>query len=86
MPKEGIYGTKILPLISRTKKEERIEMLEPLVENGALRFMRHQRLLLEHMEQFPFGKHDDTIDAVQMAVEAGSKMRRVGYHKKPKGL
>lgn len=86
MPKEGIYGTKLLPLISRTKKEERIEMLEPLVENGALRFMRHQRLLLEQMEQFPFGKHDDTIDAVQMAVEAGSKMRRIGYHKKPQGL
>lgn len=86
MTKGGIYGTKLHPLISRSKKEERVEMLEPLVENGALRFMRHQRLLLEQLEQFPNGTHDDLPDALQMAVEVGTRMKRRTYHKKPKGL
>ena len=61
-------------------------MLEPLVENGALRFMRHQRLLIEQLEQFPNGANDDLPDALQMAVEIGTKMKRRTYHKKPKGL
>lgn len=86
MLQRGIYGTKLRPVISRTKKEERIEMLEPLIENGALRFMRHQRLLLEQLEQFPTGTHDDLPDALQMAVEVGVKMKRRTYYKKPKGL
>lgn len=84
--KRGIYGTKIQPNISRGKKEERIESLEPLVENGALRFMRHQRLLLEQLEQFPNGTHDDLPDALQMAVDIGTRMKRRTYYKKPKGL
>lgn len=84
--KGGIYGTKLHPINSRTKKEERIEMLEPLVENGALRFMRHQRLLLEQLEQFPNGTNDDLPDALQMAVDMGTKMKRRTYYKKPKGL
>lgn len=86
MPRAKIYTTKLVPVISRTKKEERIEMLEPLVENGALRFMRHQRLLLEQMEQFPYGVNDDLPDALQLAVEAGTRMKRQIYYKKPRGL
>lgn len=84
--KRGIYGTKVKPIISRTKKEERIEMLEPLIENGALRFMRHQRLLLEQLEQFPNGTNDDLPDALQMAVDIGTRMKRRTYYRKPKGL
>ena len=84
--KRGIYGTKLYPLNSQTKKEERIEMLEPLIENGALRFMRHQRMLLEQLEQFPNGTNDDLPDALQMAVEVGTRMKRRTYHKKPKGI
>lgn len=86
MIQEGLYGTKLLPIQSRSKKEERVEMMEPLVENGALRFMRHQRLLLEQMEQFPNGTNDDLPDALQMAVEIGTKMKRRTYSKKPKGV
>lgn len=86
LTKRGIYGTKLKPIVSRAKKEERIEMLEPLVENGALRFMRHQRLLLEQLEQFPNGKNDDLPDALQMAVDIGMRMKRRTYYKKPKGL
>ena len=86
LPRERIYGTKLKPILSRTKKEERIESLEPLIENGVLRFMRHQRLLLEMLEQYPSHDHDDLPDSLQMAVELAGAGRRKTYHNKPKGL
>lgn len=81
-----VYGTKLKGITSKTKKEERIESLEPLIENGVLRFMRHQRLLLEMLEQFPTHDHDDLPDALQMAVELCGGSRRRTFHKKPVGL
>ena len=86
LAKRAIYGTKLKGVVSKTKKEERIESLEPLVENGVLRFMRHQRLLLEMLEQFPSHDHDDLPDALQMAVELCSYSRRRIFYKKPMGL
>lgn len=86
LPRERLYGTKLKPIPSKTKKEERIESLEPLIENGVLRFMRHQRLLLEMLEQYPSHDHDDLPDALQMAVELAGAGKRKGFHKKPKGL
>jgi predicted phage terminase large subunit-like protein len=85
--KEGIYGTKLKPIVSRTKKEERITALEPLVESGFLRFKKDQRLLFEQMEQFPTGTHDDLPDALAGAVEliGGTRRRRI-FHRKPAGL
>lgn len=84
--KRGIYATKLLPITSRTKKEERIESMEPLFENGAIRFMHHQRLLKEQLEQFPNGENDDLPDCLQMAVDLATKMKRRTIRKKPKGL
>lgn len=86
MMKKRVYTTKLLPLNSRTKKEERIESMEPLFENGAIRFMRHQRLLIEQLEQFPNGTNDDLPDTLQMAVNLATKMKRRTIRKKPKGL
>ncbi|QGG47644.1 phage terminase large subunit [Heliorestis convoluta] len=83
---EGVYTTKLKAVTSRTKKEERIESLEPVIEQGILRFMRHQRLLLEMLEQFPNHDHDDLPDALQMAVELCGNGRRRTFHKKPLGL
>jgi predicted phage terminase large subunit-like protein len=80
------YSTKLRGIISRTKKEERIESLEPIIENGVLRFMRHQRLLLEMLEQYPSHDHDDLPDSLQMAVELCGGNRRRTLFKKPKGL
>ncbi|MBC9785096.1 phage terminase large subunit [Heliobacterium chlorum] len=86
LTRRNVYHTKLKAVVSRGKKEERIESLEPLVEQGILRFMRHQRLLLEMLEQFPSHDHDDLPDALQMAVElCGAGKRRV-FHKKPVGL
>lgn len=83
---EAIYGTRLKPVSPRGKKEDRIEILEPLVENGMLRFRRSQRLLLEQLEQFPNADHDDLPDALAQAVElCGNRQGRV-YQRKPTGL
>lgn len=86
--KEHIGSTRVKAVVSRTKKEIRIESLEPLIESGFLRFNRSHRLLLEQMEQFPSGTHDDLPDALAGAVEAAGGLARQGrvWGKKPKGL
>jgi len=87
LAKRKVYGTKLLPIISRRKKEERIESLEPLIESGFLRFQKHHRLLLEQLEQFPSATHDDLPDSLAGAVEAsGGTRRRRSFHTKPNGL
>ncbi|SFH23184.1 phage uncharacterized protein (putative large terminase), C-terminal domain-containing protein [Desulfotomaculum arcticum] len=86
LAKEALYTTRLKGVTSKTKKEERIESLEPLFENGVLRLMRHQRLLIEMLEQFPTHDHDDLPDALQMAVELCGSGKRRTFHKKPSGL
>ncbi|MCW2278727.1 phage terminase large subunit [Heliophilum fasciatum] len=86
LTRRNVYHTKLKAVVSRGKKEERIESLEPLVEQGILRFMRQQRLLLEMMEQFPSHDHDDLPDALQMAIELCGANRRRIFHNKPNGL
>lgn len=84
--KSGVYHTKLKPILPRGKKETRIEMLEPLIESGYLRFMRHQRLLLEMFEQFPSHDHDDLCDATAGAVDLCGTTRRRTFYNKPRGL
>jgi predicted phage terminase large subunit-like protein len=84
--KKGIYNVKLKPITPRSKKENRIEMLEPLIESGILRFMRHQRLLLEQLEQFPGADHDDCPDALAGCVDLCGTTRRRVFHNKPRGL
>lgn len=82
----GLYQTRFKPVTPTGKKEERIEILEPLVENGMIRFKKSQRLLIEQLERFPNGDYDDLPDALASAVNlAGSKTRRT-YQKKPEGI
>jgi predicted phage terminase large subunit-like protein len=87
MGQEGIYGTKLKPIVTRSNKEERIESLEPLCESGFLRFRKDQRLLFEQLEQFPGGTHDDLPDATAGAVDlaGGTRCRRT-FYTKPKGV
>jgi len=88
LAKMGIYGTKLQPVISRKKKEERIESLEPLCESGFLRFNRGHRLLLEQLEQFPTGSYDDGPDSLAGAVDlaGGARAPRRVFLNKPRGL
>lgn len=88
LAKESIYFTKLKPVSHHSaKKEKRIETLEPLIEGGSLRFMKHQTLLLDQLEQFPSGQHDDLPDAVSSVIDicGAGRMRRT-WNKKPAGL
>ena len=55
-------------------KIARIQNLQPFIATGKLRFARPQRLLLEQLQAFPKGAHDDGPDALEMAV---SLIRRI---------
>ena len=89
MAQRRIYGTRLKPIASHNEKnkEKRIENLEPLTESGFLRFMRHHKLLLEQLENFPGASHDDLPDALAGAVDlaGGTKKRRRTYRTKPAG-
>ncbi|MDT2268110.1 hypothetical protein [Paenibacillus larvae] len=91
--KRGVIAAQDIPdknkiFLVQNEKEERIESLEPLIESGFLRFNRSHRLLLEQMEQFPGGTHDDLPDALAGAVDiaGGKRRRKKSYYKKPPGL
>lgn len=87
--KERVYFTKLKPITtnrSHGKKEERVEQMEPLFENGIIRPHKSQRMLLEQLELFPFADHDDIPDALQMAVSLCSFQTRKSWARKPAGL
>lgn len=84
--KQGFYKTKVVAVNPKGRKEDRIEQIEPLVEQGVIRFRKSQRLLLEMMEQFPSHDHDDLPDALASCVELAGKQRKRTYYQKPNGF
>lgn len=46
-------------------KTMRVESLQPDIRNGYILFRRDQTLLLQQLEQFPMGAHDDGPDALE---------------------
>lgn len=86
LTKMGYYKTRVLAVNPKGKKEDRIEQLEPLIEQGIIRFKENQRLLIEMLEQFPSHDHDDLPDALASAVEIAGKQRKRTYYKKPEGF
>lgn len=86
--KEKVYSTRITAISYQgTNKEKRIEALEPLCESGFLRFKKKHSLLLEQLEQFPSGQHDDVADSLAGAInQTGGLQTRRTHHRKPRGL
>lgn len=82
----GIYNTKIVPIKPTGKKEERIELMEPLFENGFLKIRTTQRLLKEQLEQFPNADHDDLPDALASVVNMTKNRVSRTHQRKPEGL
>ena len=82
--------TRLKPLKTNRSygsKNQRIESLEPLIKNGSIKFQRKHTMLLEQFEMFPFGKHDDAIDSLEMSVQlVGINQTRKSWSKKPQGL
>lgn len=86
LTKMNYYKTRTIGINPKGRKEDRIEELEPLVEQGVIKFKKSQRLLIEMMEQFPNHDHDDLPDALASAVNLGGKQRKRTYWKKPEGF
>ena len=63
----GIYNVKTKPVRPQGKKTARIESLQPLIENGTLRFRKADRLLIEQFLGYP-NVNDDGPDATQQCV------------------
>lgn len=84
--KAGLYSTRLKPVIPKGRKEDRIEILEPLFENGMIRVKKTQRLLIEMLEQFPNHDHDDLPDSLAACLELAGKQRKRSYFYKPSGL
>ena len=58
----------IEPIINKDNKVARIQTLRPRMISGNLRFSKKHRQLLEEARYFPSGRHDDGLDALEMAV------------------
>jgi predicted phage terminase large subunit-like protein len=86
LSKRSYFKTRLKQYNPRTKKEIRIEALEPLVEAGMIRFKRQHRLLIEQLELFGQGaEHDDLPDSLASCVELAGNHRKRMFQNKPKG-
>lgn len=83
--KHGIYATRLKAYNPKAKKEDRIQILEPLFDTGYLRLKRNQKLLLEQLLVFPQGEHDDLPDALASVVDLAGKTRQRTHYTKPQG-
>ncbi|MBI2826373.1 MAG: phage terminase large subunit [Planctomycetia bacterium] len=75
--RQGILGVQPWSLDNRTNKLVRIRRLGPFLSQQRLRFKGHSpstRLLVEQMQQFPVGDHDDGPDALEMAIRMAAEL------------
>lgn len=82
----GLYGTKIRPVNPTAKKEQRIEALEPLFEQGFIKTQKHHRLLEEMFIQYPTHPHDDLPDCLASALGLTRLVKARRHFYKPEGL
>lgn len=66
--KNGVYLPVVETENQTTKKQVRIQSLQPHIKNGTIRFLPDQRLLLEQLKYYPLAAHDDAPDALEMAL------------------
>ena len=86
LSKKSYFKTRLKSIQPRTKKEIRIEALEPLIEAGQIRFKPQHRLLIEQLELFGNGaEHDDLPDALASCVDMAGNHRKRMFQNKPKG-
>lgn len=69
--RDAVLPPAFLPLENMEAKEVRIRRLDPWITTGRLRFMAgcpSTALLVQQLQDFPIGDHDDGPDALEMAV------------------
>jgi predicted phage terminase large subunit-like protein len=73
-----VFGPKLKSVTTSTDKAARIAAFSVVVENGRFRLKGNgrgqvdhtQRDLFDEMVTFPFGEHDDLLDAAAMGCAA----------------
>lgn len=66
-------GIPVVGIKPNAPKESRIKALQPLFENGKVLVASHHENFISQLVEFPSGKHDDIIDAFEMAVSLGNR-------------
>lgn len=84
--KKGLYFTRFKPVNPTAKKEQRIEALEPLFEQGYIKTQKHHRLLEEMLLQYPSHPHDDLPDCLASALSLTRLVKARAYFDKPTGI
>ena len=65
--------SRVKKVKQRTRKALRIEALQPEILNGKIRFNKKHTDLIAEFEMYPMAKHDDMIDAVEMAYRSAQE-------------
>jgi predicted phage terminase large subunit-like protein len=75
--RQGLLAARPWPIDNHTNKLVRIRRLGPYLSSRRLRFKSDSpgtRLLVEQMQQFPIGDHDDGPDAAEMAIRLAAEL------------
>jgi hypothetical protein len=75
--RQGVLNARPWPLDNHTNKQVRIRRLGPYLSSRRLRFKNGSagtRLLVEQLQQFPIGDHDDGPDAAEMALRLAADL------------
>jgi len=76
--RRGLLGVRPWTLDNRVNKQVRIRRLGPHLSSRRLRFKNNSpgtRLLVDQLQMFPNGDHDDGPDALEMAIRLAGEMR-----------
>ena len=74
--RNGYPPARVKKIQQRQRKELRIEAMLPDIESGKLQFCTRHHLLLEQLERYGQGTHDDVPDALEMSLSVNGKARR----------
>jgi len=75
--RQGLLGVRPWLLDNRVNKQVRIRRLGPYLSARRLRLKSDSpstRLLLEQLQEFPVGDHDDGPDAAEMAIRLAAEL------------
>ena len=75
--RQGILGARPWPVENRINKMVRIRRLGPYLSSRRLRLKNDSpgtRLLVEQLQEFPIGDHDDGPDAAEMALRLAAEL------------
>jgi predicted phage terminase large subunit-like protein len=73
----GVLGARPVPIENHVPKQVRIRRLGPYLASHRVRFKSHSagtKLLVEQLQEFPLGDHDDGPDAMEMALRLAAEV------------